>query len=108
LRRVAEVLRSAVRHPDVVARLGGDEFAVILPNCPPHRIQAVADQIARALNPLSTTWEGSAFVTGASVGLAELDLSFANDTQWLAAADEACYRAKSKGRGQLQRAANSR
>jgi diguanylate cyclase (GGDEF)-like protein/PAS domain S-box-containing protein len=104
LRRVAEVLRNAVRHPDVVARLGGDEFAVILPNCPPDRILAVGEQIARALNPLSTPWQGSDFVTGASVGLAELDRSFSSETQWLAAADDACYRAKSRGRGQLQRA----
>jgi diguanylate cyclase len=107
LRRVAEVLRGAVRHPDVVARLGGDEFAIILPNCPPDRIQAVAEQIVRALNPLTTTWRGSAFVTGGSVGLAELDAACLNDAQWLAAADEACYRAKSQGRGQLQRKLNS-
>jgi diguanylate cyclase (GGDEF)-like protein len=104
LRRVAEVLRMSVRERDIVARLGGDEFAVILPHCPPARIQAIGDQIVRALNPLGTSWEGGTYTIGASVGLAEITPHYKTDTEWLAAADEACYRAKNEGRSQLRRA----
>jgi len=37
LRRLASVLRRAVRDTDVVARYGGEEFAILLPNTPTRR-----------------------------------------------------------------------
>ncbi len=104
LSRVAEVLKMSVRQRDVVARLGGDEFAVLLPHCPPARCQAIGEQIVRALNPLEATWDGCDYAIGASVGLAEITPQYKTEIEWLAAADGACYRAKSEGRSRLRRA----
>ena len=104
LRRVAEVLRVTVRQSDIVARVGGDEFAIILPNCPVARIGAVGAQIACALNPMDAAWDGFTYTIGASVGLAVITPQFKSEADWLAAADQACYRAKKEGRGQLRTA----
>jgi diguanylate cyclase (GGDEF)-like protein len=84
-----------------VARLGGDEFALILENCTPERIGALAEQIWQALNPLETKWETATHLTGASVGVAIDSERFQNELTWLAAADQACYDAKRAGRGRL-------
>ena len=101
LRAVAEVLRLTVRQSDTVARLGGDEFAVLLPKCPEGRSIVLAQKILAALNPLQAEWNGAASSIGASVGLTMLNPHFGAATDWLAAADSACYRAKKEGRGQL-------
>jgi diguanylate cyclase (GGDEF)-like protein len=91
-----------VRSSDTVARLGGDEFAILLDNCSQERANAIGQQILRALNPLQIEWQGTQHSIGASIGLAMWDESLANEKQWIAAADDACYRAKRGGRGQLQ------
>ncbi len=102
LRRVGEVLRLIARRSDIVARLGGDEMAIILPQCPPARIHAVAAKILQALNPLEVVWEGATYTIGASVGLAMIGPQFASEVEWFEAADRACYHAKQDGRGQLR------
>ena len=101
LRAVAYELRLAVRQSDIVARLGGDEFAVLLPKCPEARSLALAQKILSALNPLQADCNGATYCTGASIGLTMLQPEFAAATDWLAAADSACYRAKKEGRGRL-------
>ena len=102
LRRVAEVLRTTVRHSDTIARLGGDEFAIILENCSLERTRAVAQQMLRVLNPLVATLGPSTYEIGASIGIAMMAPEFEDEADWLAEADRACYEAKRGGRGQAQ------
>ena len=102
LRKVAELLKSAIRSSDAVARLGGDEFAIILENCGPVRSAALVKKILRSLNPLETDWDGTTYIIGASLGVAMLDADCADEAAWLAAADRACYEAKRDGRGQMR------
>jgi len=102
LRTVAAVLKSSIRSSDAVARLGGDEFAIILENCGPVRTAALVKKILRSLNPLETDWDGTTYIIGASIGVAMLDADCADETAWLAAADQACYDAKRDGRGQMR------
>ncbi len=101
LRRVAEVLRSAVRNKDTVARLGGDEFAVVLEKATPERARAVAFQIQRALNPLVVEWNDKTYMVGASLGVATISEDYESIAAWMAAADGACYEAKRSLRGQV-------
>jgi diguanylate cyclase (GGDEF)-like protein len=91
-----------VRASDTVARLGGDEFAILLDNCTEERANTIGQQIVRALNPLQIEWQGAHYSIGASIGMALWCESLASEKQWLEAADNACYRAKRSGRGQLQ------
>ena len=102
LRQVAEVCRQHVRSSDTVARLGGDEFAIILYNCTGQYLEAVSHKILRALNPLEIGWEGATYSVGASIGAATVTGGMSGESDWLEAADKACYRAKSDGRGQLR------
>ena len=101
LRRVADVCRLHVRSSDTVARLGGDEFAIILSNCAAKFVDGVCQKILRALNPLELEWEGARYTIGASIGVATVGGGMAGESDWMEAADKACYQAKSRGRGQI-------
>jgi diguanylate cyclase (GGDEF)-like protein/PAS domain S-box-containing protein len=103
LLKVAEACRAHVRSSDTVARLGGDEFAIILDNCSAERADAIGGILLKALNPLQVGWQGSTYCVGASIGVATWNRHMANERDWLAVADEACYLAKRAGRGQMQR-----
>jgi diguanylate cyclase len=100
--RVADACRSVVRASDTIARLGGDELAILLESCSLERAQAVSEQLCRRLNPLEIQWNGTAHSIGASIGVAMLSPALIDEQEWLAAADQACYRAKRAGRGQVQ------
>jgi diguanylate cyclase len=102
LRQVAAVCRAHVRSSDTVARLGGDEFAIILNNCGGQRLDSVGRKLLEALNPLEVEWEGAAHDVGASIGLATVSSAMLSESDWMEAADKACYEAKAAGRGQLQ------
>ena len=102
LRRVAEACREHVRSSDTVARLGGDEFAIILENCTGQTLDGICQKILRALNPLVVEWEGAKHSVGASIGVAAVTPELSGESDWMEAADKACYQAKSQGRGQLR------
>ena len=69
LRRVGEMLRAHVRPYDVIVRYGGDEFLCAMPNL---SRAAAAARMATVVAELSTA---SAYSTGVTVGLAELEAS---------------------------------
>ena len=102
LRQVAEVCRVYVRSSDTVARLGGDEFAIILDNCGGKFVDSVSRKILEALNPLEIEWEGTRRSIGASIGVSTVTGGMVSESDWMEAADKACYQAKAHGRGQMQ------
>jgi diguanylate cyclase (GGDEF)-like protein len=91
-----------VRSSDTVARVGGDEFAIILDKCARTFVEGVCQKILQALNPLEIEWQGARYSIGASIGVAMLTREMASEADWMAAADKACYQAKSEGRGQVR------
>lgn len=98
LRDVASILVQQVRRSDTVARLGGDEFAVLLAQCPLHHAREIAEKIRGAISDYRLDWDGAAYGVGVSVGLVRVDGTFTSTAQVLAAADNACYAAKHRGR----------
>lgn len=102
LRQVAEACRLHVRSSDTVARIGGDEFAIILDKCARKFVDGVCHKILQALNPLEIEWQGARYSIGASIGVAMLTREMGGEAEWMAAADQACYQAKSQGRGQIR------
>ena len=98
LRDIAGKLGAQVRKSDTVARLGGDEFAVLLDNCPVGHARQIAEKMRQAVVDYRLDWEGQQFSIGASIGLVRVDASFSNAKDVLAAADNACYAAKHRGR----------
>jgi diguanylate cyclase (GGDEF)-like protein len=94
---VASTLMGYVRTSDTVARLGGDEFVILLEQI--SNLQEaihVAQRIQRDFkSPLSL--HGQTVFTSASIGIALSDLSYTSGEEILRDADNAMYRAKSKG-----------
>jgi diguanylate cyclase (GGDEF)-like protein len=129
LRRVAHIMRAALRRSvDVAARYGGEEFAVILPHTDPGGAESVgrrlSDQVATPGADVATPWgavvagervrhsvESEAFpgldpdepvhVT-VSIGIASLP-AHAEDAEGLvSAADQALYLAKQNGKNRVE------
>ncbi len=98
LRDVANTIQAQVRKADTVARLGGDEFAVLLCECPLQHGRQIAEKIRAAVVAYRLEWAGQSFSVGASIGLVLVDATFASTEAVLAAADNACYAAKHRGR----------
>jgi diguanylate cyclase (GGDEF)-like protein len=101
LAEAADRVRDVVRSADVACRVGGDEFAVILPES----TLADADQLYRRIQaavssrPISQI--GKLYL---SAGVAELQPEDDSVT-FFQRADEALYRAKNAGKGQVVAAA---
>jgi diguanylate cyclase (GGDEF)-like protein/PAS domain S-box-containing protein len=102
LRNIARILNSRARAHDTVARIGGDEFAVLLRGCGPSAAERVAADICMRVADYQLAWRGQALGVGASIGVVEIDSSFATVDEVLLAADAACYEAKWAGRGAVR------
>lgn len=100
LRRLASVLKRAVRETDLAARYGGEEFAVLLPNTRKLGALKVAEKIRLAIAKAKIGPEkgqhGSPLTV--SVGLATLPGDAQNAEELLERADRALYAAKSMGK----------
>jgi diguanylate cyclase (GGDEF)-like protein len=103
LRHIGELLKQHLRNKDTAARMGGDEFAILLPGCPPHRAEIVAEKILADIRQFTLHWEGGqSFQLGASIGLAYSEPGSSDAAAVLRAADAACYAAKTGGRGRVE------
>lgn len=98
LRTFASVLRETVRDIDLPARYGGEEFAVLLPQTDLEGAERLAERLRAALaaRPLALRPDQIVTVT-ASFGVAAFPEAATPDALF-AAADEALYRAKHRGK----------
>lgn len=102
IRRVPELLRSALRSGDLVGRLGGDEFVVLLQQ-PADQATAILERALALVRGADMAGEdGQPFRVSLSVGVAAADGPAAYSLRdLLAAADAALYVAKDRGRAQV-------
>ncbi len=102
LRRVARILREAVREIDIVCRYGGEEFTVILPATGGKAAVVVGERIRAAVEatPFDISPEVSFRLT-ISVGSACCPEDEATARHLVEAADAALYRAKRDGKNQI-------
>ena len=103
LAAVAERLLSAVRRADLACRVGGDEFAVILPEAGARDAEQLYQRIQFAVGSGAA---GPAENVRISAGIAELR-SEDDAISLFERADEALYRAKEGGKGQVRKADGS-
>ena len=96
---VARRLSSVLRPSDTVARLGGDEFTVLLEDVADKTSASVVSD--RLLEVLSEEFVlgGQEVFSGASIGIAHGNATYARPEDILRDADTALYRAKAQGRG---------
>jgi diguanylate cyclase (GGDEF)-like protein len=100
IRVVAQRLRGLLRRGDHFARLGGDEFSIVMHDVnQPEDVQQLAQRVRDEL-ALPITLGADVAHIGASVGIALLDDSVADNEDLLHKADLAMYRVKTEGRGQ--------
>ena len=100
LRLLSEKLVLSLRQEDMAGRYGGDEFCVILPNTPPVLAGEVMERLRQELAEIRSPLAPDLKIT-LSIGLAGYSPFQLDATQWLNAADQALYQAKSRGRDQV-------
>jgi diguanylate cyclase (GGDEF)-like protein len=101
LRASAQRLRASVRGEDAVGRIGGDEFLILVIDADAEDLAAMAERIrASQAEPLIEFDEHSIALT-CSIGYAIGSASDPFDAL-VALADQALYRAKSKGRDRVE------
>ena len=104
---VARRLEMAKRASDVLVRYGGEEFLVLLPETDLDGALSIAERIRAGIAgaPVAAATEsGERFEISirASVGVSWLDDGMYDATLLVAAADDALYRAKSRGRDRVE------
>src|SRR3982075_3266103 len=90
LKAIVAALLREVRTSDVVGRLGGDEFAVLLWNLSETDARAKAVALEQTIDALSFEFRGRSVTSGASAGVAVLDVHSDPRTA-LEEADSAMY-----------------
>ncbi len=101
IRRVAQMLQVQARRADVVARFGGDEFAVLLPFTDSHMALEFVQRVQNAfyeMAAIDARMTGSGMSFGISLPHADMD----HHEHWIAKADGALYRVKSRQRGSVE------
>ena len=98
---VARMLHANLRETDCLARMGGDEFGVLLENCPPPNVLAIAEKLRQAAQQLQVTWGEKNLRTGFSIGVVHIPSDAASASDLLRKADMACYQAKERGRNKV-------
>jgi diguanylate cyclase (GGDEF)-like protein len=100
LRHTAGKISAALRQIDSAARIGGDEFVVLLPATNLDGARHVARRILTAIRTDAPVIEDQTLPVAASLGVAQWQTGW-DETQLIAAADQAMYTAKREGHSRL-------
>lgn len=102
LAEVAAAMSRTVPAGSLVARLGGEEFAVLCPGLGRESAMDLAERVRATVEGLRFDLDGARVPVTASIGVAAIPHGQALDfSRWLAAADDALYRAKAGGRNRV-------
>ncbi len=86
----------------IVARMGGDEFAILIPNQSNETCLTIANKILNSIRDIKFECNSSVYRISASIGITYITDTRVNITEWLNAADSACFTAKNEGRDTIQ------
>jgi diguanylate cyclase (GGDEF)-like protein len=99
LTEVAHTIDGSVRGDiDVLARFGGEEFVVVLPETDRAGAVVAAEKIRTLIADSAFESDGAPVSVTVSIGVAACPEDGADESELLAAADAALYRAKASGR----------
>ena len=101
LRKLSQKMSDQLRNTDTLARLGGDEFGVFLNHCTIDEALKVANQLCATVAGFQFLWKENSFNVGVSVGMVSISSQSGDLDKVLLLADQACYKAKTNGRGHV-------
>ncbi len=103
LKKMGQILRSAVREDDVVARYGGEEFVVLYPGATKALAYRLAQSLRRAVesHPFPGGQRQPLGTVTISGGVAAFPQDAAGEVELIRAADHALYQAKKAGRNRI-------
>jgi len=101
IRGIAYILQESLRNIDVAGRYGGEEFAIILNNTDADSARIVAERIRKAVEMHAFTLDDTQIQCTISIGIAEINDSTENRTDWIRQADKGLYQAKHDGRNTI-------
>ena len=102
LRATAHRMRAAVRPYDVVGRYGGEEFLIVAPGCKEHEAAELAERLRKCVSQEVSCGSACTIAPTMSFGIAVPTTQLQGASQLLAAADEALYSAKKRGRNRVE------
>jgi two-component system, cell cycle response regulator len=99
LRELAAIIAKRSRHEEVFARYGGEEFVILLPESNNAEALTLADQLRRLVEKHRFIFEGEKIPVTISIGVMTTDGGEKlTSAEFIKAADEQLYVAKSQGR----------
>jgi diguanylate cyclase (GGDEF)-like protein len=98
LRRLSGIALKTIRGQDYWARFGGDEFCILLPSTLAQEGMVLANRLRESFAAHTFVFGNKAIKSSISIGIADTAQVGLNYQNLLAAADQALYRAKLKGR----------
>jgi diguanylate cyclase (GGDEF)-like protein len=100
LQATARILRGNTRETDLIARYGGEEFILVLPATDAQTAHAICERIVMAFRNTGHVMGSERANVTVSIGCATQDAQthFTNPADLVAAADQALYTAKLRGR----------
>jgi len=102
LRELGKILREHVRREDIPSRYGGDEFLIVLPDASREVTRKRAELLRDNVHHFPIQYEGQSLdAVTISLGVAFFPINGSTSAAILRAADDALYRAKREGRGQV-------
>jgi two-component system cell cycle response regulator len=102
LREAAQRICDSSRISDIVGRYGGEEFVVLLPETGGEAAVAAADKLRALLSDSPVLVGRGRIAIRASIGVSTWDDAMRSTSDLYAAADEALYRAKARGRDRTE------
>ncbi|HEY9050590.1 MAG TPA: GGDEF domain-containing protein [Gammaproteobacteria bacterium] len=97
LYEVANTIKNTLFQRDLIGRWGGEEFLVILPDTNNENAAAAAEKIRVSVQESLIKYGNEYINVSISIGLATSDTNY-NPTDYIKAADNCLYQAKSSGR----------
>jgi diguanylate cyclase len=92
----ARLMKACLRDMDTGGRYGGDEFGIVMPETHWEEAIVAAERLRRQV--AAYVFPGTDLRCTVSIGLAEINHSIGDVTEWISVADGALYEAKRKGR----------
>jgi diguanylate cyclase len=101
IKKLANIIKKAIRETDIAGRYGGEEFAVILPDTPVANVEFVAERIRRLVEKCVVVYDEDNISFTVSIGIAGFKHTYKDSTQWLDMADKSLYQAKAAGKNRV-------